>query len=123
MKVHLGGRATTLHNVLRHGRHVLIVPPARLASVRRQAALRGCRNDIVIVTGSGTQTPRRANRGTVPVMLVRPDGHVAVRARPGDMRPVIDYLRDLFSEPAGQCPGQRHAGDTLQPADLAAGHG
>jgi len=32
--------------------------------------------------------------------LVRPDGYVAARGRPGDMATVTGYLRDLLGEPA-----------------------
>ena len=117
--VHLAGRATTLYNVLRNGRHILIVPPAGLANVLRRVVLPSWCSDIDVVTGNGAPAPWSATRGTVPVILVRPDGHVAVRAALGDLRPVIDYLRDLFSGPAGQCPGQP-AGNTSKAADLTA---
>ena len=120
MKVHLAGRTTTLHNVLGHGRHVLVVPPAALANVLRHAALRDYRSDVDIVTGNGTPAPWRAARGAVPVILVRPDGHVAVRARPRDLRPVIDYLGDLFTGLARPIRGP--AACRTPRADLAANH-
>ena len=41
-------------------------------------------------------------------MLIRPDGHVAARGRPGSLEPVAGYLRDLFREPAGH-PGAQPA--------------
>ena len=93
-----GGRVNTLHNVLRRGRHVLLVPPGRLASVQDDARLRPYLHDIDIVTGI-SQT---AGAGKALVALSRPDGHIAVRARPANIDPVIDYLRDLFVEQADQ---------------------
>jgi len=40
------------------------------------------------------------------VVLVRPDGHVAARGRPGRLEAVTGYLRDLFTftEPVGPAP-------------------
>jgi predicted ATPase len=43
--------------------------------------------------------PAPPDPGTGPVVLVRPDGHVAARGRPGRMAAVTGYLRDLFREP------------------------
>jgi 2-polyprenyl-6-methoxyphenol hydroxylase-like FAD-dependent oxidoreductase len=45
------------------------------------------------------------------VLLVRPDGHLAARGRPGHLNTVTGYLGDLFAEPegaghqAGSAPG------------------
>ena len=46
------------------------------------------------------------NDGAGPVILVRPDGHVAARGRPGSMHPVTGYLRYLFGETAGEPSGE-----------------
>jgi 2-polyprenyl-6-methoxyphenol hydroxylase-like FAD-dependent oxidoreductase len=46
--------------------------------------------------------PAPPDPGTGPVVLVRPDGHVAARGRPGRMAAVTGYLRDLFREPPGR---------------------
>jgi hypothetical protein len=88
--------ATTLYGVLRGGRHVLVVPAAHAASVLGDAGLRPYRSDLDIVT------PAPPDPGTGPVVLVRPDGHVAARGRPGRMAAVTGYLRDLFREPLGR---------------------
>ena len=53
------------------------------------------------------QAPGIRNDGTGPVVLVRPDGYVAARGRPGSMPSVTGYLRRLFSEPAGEHAGER----------------
>src|SRR5579863_5422216 len=37
------------------------------------------------------------------VVLIRPDGHVAVRGRRSSLEPVAGYLRDLFTADA-RCP-------------------
>lgn len=87
--VRADGQLTTLHCVLRGGRHVLLVPAAHQASVPGDPALRPYRADLDIVSGDVTH-----------VVLVRPDGHVAARGRPGRLDTVTDYLRDLFREPA-----------------------
>jgi 2-polyprenyl-6-methoxyphenol hydroxylase-like FAD-dependent oxidoreductase len=89
-----GSEATTLHRVLRGGRHVLVVPVAHAADIGGDLALRPYRTDLEIVT--------RAGAG--PVILIRPDGHVAARGRPGRMEAVTGYLRDLFGEQAEAGP-------------------
>jgi hypothetical protein len=42
----------------------------------------------------------------VPLVLIRPDGHVAARGRPGSMDAVTGYLRDLFREPVTDREGR-----------------
>ena len=100
--VRAGSRAATLHSVLRGGRHVLVVPAGDPASVLDDAGLRPYRKDFDVVTGDASKTPRFPNDGAGPVILVRPDGHVAARGRPGSTRAVTGYLREVFGEPAGQ---------------------
>jgi 2-polyprenyl-6-methoxyphenol hydroxylase-like FAD-dependent oxidoreductase len=85
--VRAGDRAVTLHQVLRDGRHVLMVPAA--SSLTALDGLAPYRDDLVVVTAHGTG----------PVVLVRPDGHVAARGRPGRMDAVTGYLHRLFGEP------------------------
>jgi len=120
MTVRQGSQVTTLHNVLRHGRHVLVVPAGGLASVLDDARLRLYRNDIDIVTGNTAAVARTASGGRTLVVLVRPDGHIAVRARPAAMDPVIDYLHDLFGDQADSGKGQQYAGIPQRPAPAAA---
>ncbi len=102
IQVRAGSQPTTLHRVLRGGRHVLVVPAGHLASVLSDPGLRPYRRDLEIVTPCASA---KTSTGTGPVILVRPDGHVAARGRPGSMEPVTGYLRDLFREPAGH-PGR-----------------
>jgi len=95
-----GGQATTLHGALRCGRHVLIVAPAHMASVLADPALRAHDADLDVVTADAGDAAVFRGIGTGRVVLVRPDGHVAARGRPGDMRAISGYLRDLFAAPA-----------------------
>jgi hypothetical protein len=97
IEVRVGGQATTLHTVLRGGRHVLVLPADHAASVRSESGLRPHLADLDIVT----EAPGSGDHGTGLVLLVRPDGHVAARGRPGSLQAVTGYLRDLFTEPAG----------------------
>jgi 2-polyprenyl-6-methoxyphenol hydroxylase-like FAD-dependent oxidoreductase len=98
--VRAGGQAATLHGALRGGRHVLVVPAACAASVLSDPGLRPYWADLDVVTGEAGPAPRIRNDGPGPVVLVRPDGYVAARGRPGNVHAVTGYLRDLFSEPA-----------------------
>ena len=71
ISVRADGLARPLHQVLRDGRPVLVVPEA--SSLTALDGLAPYRDDLVVVTVPGTG----------PVVLVRPDGHVAARGRPG----------------------------------------
>jgi len=107
LQVRAGSRATTLHSVLRGGRHVLVVPAAGAASVLSDPGLLPYRPDLDVVTGDVSHPARIRNDGTGPVVLVRPDGYVAARGRLGSLHSVTGYLRCLFSEPAGEHAGER----------------
>ena len=76
----------------------LVVPEG--SSLTALDGLAPYRDDLVVVTAHDAG----------PVMLVRPDGHVAARGRPGRMHPVTGYLRGLFGEP-GSIPAARPGPD------------
>jgi 2-polyprenyl-6-methoxyphenol hydroxylase-like FAD-dependent oxidoreductase len=123
IEVHAGSQATTLHSALRHGRHVLVVPAGDSARALNDTGLRPYRKDFDIVTGDVRETPGVHKSGTGLVVLVRPDGHVAARGRPGSLHTVTGYLRGLFGEPAGQRLGERPLEGALQAVcGTAAGH-
>ena len=91
------------------------IPAADATAVLADPGLRPYRTDLDVVTGDVRPSPRIRNDGAGPVILVRPDGHVAARGRPGSMHSVTGYLRDLFGEPASEHVGER-------PAAVAPGH-
>jgi 2-polyprenyl-6-methoxyphenol hydroxylase-like FAD-dependent oxidoreductase len=104
IQVRAGGQATTLHGVLRGGRHVLVAPAVHAASLLSDPALRRYKGDLEIVT----PTLAPGDNRTGPSVLIRPDGHIAARGRPGSMAEVTGYLRELFREPARH-PNERPA--------------
>jgi 2-polyprenyl-6-methoxyphenol hydroxylase-like FAD-dependent oxidoreductase len=100
MTVHADNQASTLHRVLRRGRHVLVIPAADPAPVLNDGLLRRYLEYFDVVTTDTGKAPGRGRGGIGPVILVRPDGHVGARGRPGSMHAVTGYLHDLFGEPA-----------------------
>ena len=105
LAVRADGRATTLHQALGGGRHVLLIPAASAAAVRADAALRPYRDDVELVETAGAGS----------AVLVRPDGHVAAKGGPGGMPAISGYLRGLFGEP-GSVPAEVPPGALSQPA-------
>jgi 2-polyprenyl-6-methoxyphenol hydroxylase-like FAD-dependent oxidoreductase len=87
IKIRTDRQPATLYSVLRGGRHVLVVPAAHADGILSDSGLRPFLKELDVVT-----EPRSA--GTA--VLIRPDGHVAARGRPGRMAAVTGYLRDLF---------------------------
>jgi hypothetical protein len=66
------------------------VLPAQCAdSAPTEAELRPYLQNLEVVTGDSRSKA---------VVLVRPDGYVAARSRPGDLRQITGYLEDLFGE-------------------------
>jgi hypothetical protein len=108
ISVRSGAPATTLHQVLRGGRHVLVVPAASPVTVFD--GLTPYWDDIDVVAADGTG----------PIVLVRPDGHVAARGRPGRMNAVTGYLRGLFGDP-GSVPVAVPPSALSQPAAVTRG--
>jgi 2-polyprenyl-6-methoxyphenol hydroxylase-like FAD-dependent oxidoreductase len=96
IQVHAGQQATTLHAVLRAGRHVLIVPEAHAAIAQTGSALRPYQDDLHVVTADVSRSAEFHGKGAL-VVLVRPDGHVAACGRPAAMHAVTSYLRDLHA--------------------------
>ncbi|MDQ6900823.1 MAG: FAD-dependent monooxygenase [Candidatus Dormibacteraeota bacterium] len=90
------GRAR-LYEVLRSGRHVLLVSGSDPAGISESPALRPYHDVLVVVGGdfAGRRLTLRGRGG--PVHLVRPDGYIAARGRLDGMAAVLDYLRQLFA--------------------------
>ena len=88
--------------------HVLVVPEASSLTVVDEAGLAPYRDDLDVVPADGTG----------PVVLVRPDGHIAAQGRPGRMHAVTGYLSELFGEP-GSVPAAR-PGPDVHPLALRA---
>ena len=110
ISVRADGQPATLHQVLRSGRHVLLIPADSAAAVQADAALWPYRDDVDLV--------ETVDAG--PVVLVRPDGHVAAKGAPGRMGAVTGYLRGLFGEP-GSVPAAMPPGARSQPAAVTGG--
>ncbi len=102
VKVRADNQAVTLYSVLRGGKHMLVVPAADLASVMEDAGLRHYRKEFDVVTRDIGELLKLRYDDPGSIILVRPDGYVAARGRPGRMQAVTGYLRELFGEPAGQ---------------------
>jgi hypothetical protein len=94
--VHTGEQTAWLHSVLRHGRHVLVVPEAARAGMVNDGALRHYRDDVDIVGRAVRGKTRMRNAGQALVLLVRPDGYVAARGTPDRMTQVTGYLCGVF---------------------------
>jgi hypothetical protein len=110
ISVRADGQPATLHQVLRSGRHVLLIPADSAAAVQADTALWPYRHDVDLV--------ETVDAG--PVVLVRPDGHVAAKGRPGRMAAVTGYLSGLFFEP-GSVPAARPPGAPSQAAAVTGG--
>src|SRR5215469_16649981 len=109
----VGDHRARLHEVLRAGRHVLVTRRADLAAT---ASALGSQDEVDVVTSDFEAAPWSGGRNGL-VFLVRPDGYVAARGRPGDTRAIVSYLRAIRG--AGRQPvgvGRARAGDPLHQA-------
>jgi 2-polyprenyl-6-methoxyphenol hydroxylase-like FAD-dependent oxidoreductase len=88
--------STGLYQVLRGGRHVLLVSGPDPAGMAASPALRPY-GDVLAIVGGDFDGRRLTLRGRAGrVHLVRPDGHIAARGRLDQMAAVLDYLGQLF---------------------------
>jgi 2-polyprenyl-6-methoxyphenol hydroxylase-like FAD-dependent oxidoreductase len=107
---------STLFTVLRGGRHVIVVRGPAPDSPPANPALDPYRDLVEVVTWGSADA--RAFRGTRPgsVLLVRPDGYLAARARPDKLEAVLGYLQELsrsetahiLTTASAACRGQAH---------------
>jgi len=90
--------ASRLFAVLRRGRHVMVVAGADPGRALAGPALGPYRDLFEVVTrGPGDARAFSGDRAG-SVVLIRPDGYVAARGRPGRLPDVLDYLRELSGE-------------------------
>lgn len=111
--VRAGSEPTSLHRVLRRGRHVLIVPAPCVASVLGDAGLRPYSSDVEVVTSDVGQAPGPEG-GAGLVIMVRPDGYVAARGGRGNLEQVTRYLRNLFREQIRAAECRERASDNAR---------
>jgi len=105
----VGDHRARLHDVLRSGRHVLVTPRADLAGAAAAASALGPQDAVDVVTSDVEAAPRSGGRDGL-VFLVRPDGYVAARGRPGTPRAIVSCLRAI-------------RGTGRQPVDVGPGEG
>jgi 2-polyprenyl-6-methoxyphenol hydroxylase-like FAD-dependent oxidoreductase len=97
-------RTSKLFNVLRRGRHVLVVTGADPARVLASPALQPYRDLLEAVTrGPGDARALRRIRAA-SVVLVRPDGYIAARGTPDRLDTVLSYLQKLSGKPETSRP-------------------
>jgi len=113
IEVLTAGGPSTLFAVLRRGRHVIVVRGADPDSALANPALGPYRDLFEVVTcGSPDAGAFRSIRAG-SVFLVRPDGYLAARARPGKLETVLGYLQELSRPEIGKngdsASGQRAA--------------
>ena len=104
LEVTVGGRDTTLYTVLRGGRHVLVVPATDSAHLLAGSGLLPYWRDLEIVITTPRQSVIQRRQGAAPVILIRPDGHVAAVGSPGSLHAVTSYFRTLFGQASAQQP-------------------
>ena len=107
LELTVGGRDTTLYTVLRGGRHVLVVPATDSADLLAGSALWAYRRDLEIATATPRQSAILRRQGAAPIILIRPDGHVAALGSPASLHAVTGYFRTLFGRASSHQPHVR----------------
>jgi 2-polyprenyl-6-methoxyphenol hydroxylase-like FAD-dependent oxidoreductase len=87
---------TRLYQVLRHGRHVLMLSSPG-ASGDMQRRMRLWQNQIDVVTQANSRTARLGAGPAENVYLLRPDGYVALRGSVTSPDNLLHYLHRLFA--------------------------
>ncbi len=99
---------TRLHQVLRHGRHVLLISgPGPGGDLQPQ--MRPWQDQIDVVTQENSRTDRPAPGPAKSVYLLRPDGYVAVRGSVTRPDSLLDYLNRLFAATRARQPAPASA--------------
>lgn len=91
-----------LYEVLRGTRHVMLVSSVDQLGAFERDELWRFRDIFDVVVGSFAPEHRAPGRGRgESVYLIRPDGYIAACGHKHRMTGVLDYLRQVFSEPNG----------------------
>ncbi len=98
IEVLTAGGPSRLFTVLRGGRHVIVVTGADPDRALASPALTPYRDLFEVVTcrSGHAHTLRSTRAGSV--LLVRPDGYLAARARPDKPETVLGYLKELCAQ-------------------------
>ena len=95
LEVTSDGRTTRLYEVLRHGRHVLLMP-SRSGGQDLPPGLDACRDQIEVAIEAAAAADGLGPAGSM--YLVRPDGYVAARGSAASPGRLLDYLRQLSGD-------------------------
>jgi len=95
-----------LFTVLRRGRHVIVVAGADPGRALAGPALDPYRDLFEVVTRAPGDARAWPGGRAGSVVLVRPDGYVAARGRPGRLPRVLDYLQELSGGTQTDQPGR-----------------
>jgi 2-polyprenyl-6-methoxyphenol hydroxylase-like FAD-dependent oxidoreductase len=90
-----------LFTVLRRGRHVIVITGADPDHAPTNPALDPYRGLFEVVTCESVDARAFRSARAGSVFLVRPDGYLAARARPGELAPVLRYLQELSRSEIG----------------------
>jgi 2-polyprenyl-6-methoxyphenol hydroxylase-like FAD-dependent oxidoreductase len=90
------GTTRRLHDALRDGRHVLVVPRGHTLGPSARKALVPYEEELEVVHGLLDASNRIGIRQRGMVSLVRPDGYVAARGTTDGLPRVLDYLSQLY---------------------------
>ena len=106
--VTINGRPARLYEILRHGRHVLLLPGEAWPP-----GLRTCPGQMEVVRVTDDLAPAGS------VYLLRPDGYVAARGSAADPGHLLGYLRLLFGTDGAPGRAGPRAADVMQLATRA----
>jgi 2-polyprenyl-6-methoxyphenol hydroxylase-like FAD-dependent oxidoreductase len=98
--------ASRLFAVLRRGRHVMVVAGADPGRALAGPALDPYRDLFEVATRGPADARARSGGRAGSVVLVRPDGYVAARGKPGRLQAVLGYLRELSGGAPASQPGR-----------------
>jgi 2-polyprenyl-6-methoxyphenol hydroxylase-like FAD-dependent oxidoreductase len=102
------GGESRLYEVLRHGRHVLLIS-GRGSGTDLPPGMRPWEDQIEVVTASNRHADRFILGTADSACLLRPDGYVAARGSSATPDSMLDYLRRLFGTTGSRQPAPASA--------------